>query len=146
LKLMPILKSLSLLCLATTLQRTFAWKSQGHLLVARIAYEKLTDENPAALKKANSLLAVATKAKPDLNPAEGDYPFVEGATLADTIKYKGGGWQSDWHFVDMPFLDEGGKVSDFPDFKLSNTNITNAIYGIMDWINGAKGYQDSFVY
>ena len=92
------------------------------------------------MKKANSLLAVATKATPDLNAAEGDYPFVESATLADTIKYKGGGWQSDWHFVDMPFLDEGGKVSDFPDFKLSSTNITNAIYGIMDWINGAKGY------
>jgi hypothetical protein len=45
---------------------------------------------------------------------EGDYPVVECATFADEIKAKGASWQSGWHFVDTPYLDEGGDVHDFP--------------------------------
>lgn len=37
--------------------------------------------------------------------AELDYPFVESSTFADYIKMRGGSWQSDWHFVDTPYLD-----------------------------------------
>ncbi len=114
--------------------------------MARIAFDKLTAEAPDALKKANSLLSVASKDDPKFNDAEGDHPFVESATMADTIKYRGGGWQSDWHFIDTPFLDEGGDASDFPDFKLSATNITAAIKGIMAWITEEPGYKEHFVY
>jgi len=71
---------------------SFPYPQLTDLAVARIAYDKLQAEDSAALKKANALLAVATKENPDLNSAEGSYPFVESATLADTIKYKGGGW------------------------------------------------------
>lgn len=48
---------------------------------------------------------------------EGQYPFVECATFADEIKAKGGSWQSGWHFIDTPNLDEGGSISDYPGFK-----------------------------
>jgi len=44
--------------------------------------------------------------------------------LADDIKRTGGGWQSDWHFVDNPYLDEGGKPSDFGNFGATDHNIT----------------------
>ena len=93
-----------------------AFKSESHLLskrylsnmtiVAKIAYDKLEKESPKALARANDLLsALSDKHLSHHNEKEGDYPFVECATLADDIKYTGGGWQSDWHFVDNPWYD-----------------------------------------
>jgi hypothetical protein len=32
---------------------------------------------------------------------------VECATFADDIKYHGGEWQADYHFVDIPYVDQG---------------------------------------
>ena len=60
--------------------------------VARMAYDDLTKSNPAALKKANTLLKVMMDSNPDLTKCEKDYPFVESVTLADTIKMRGGSW------------------------------------------------------
>jgi len=42
-----------------------------------------------------------------LTIGEDKYPYVECATFADDIKYHGGAWQSDFHFVDNPFIAEG---------------------------------------
>jgi S1/P1 Nuclease len=81
-----------------------------------------------------------------LTDGEKDYPFVEAAPFADVIKYKGGGWQSNWHFVDIPYFDQGGNMNDFPDFKLDPKNISEAIPGITDWLQGKAGYQNSFAY
>lgn len=78
--------------------------------------------------------------------AEGDHPFVECATFGDLIKRIGGGWQSDWHFVDIPFLDEGGSLADFPDFKLAANNLTGAMHGIVDWFNQENDYKNQFPY
>jgi len=108
--------------------------------VSRIAYEKLQKENPQALAKATSLLQYASNKNPSLNSAEGQYPFVESSTFADTIKFRGGSWQSDWHFVDTPFLDQGGDVSQYPNYVFNPENITTAIEGIVSWINKDSGY------
>jgi hypothetical protein len=66
------------------------------------------------LKKANDLLEVYSASNRGITPHEGLYPFVECATFADEIKAKGGRFQSGWHFVDSPYLDEGGKIEDYP--------------------------------
>lgn len=116
------------------------------MVVSRIAYEKLLQENTAALNKANALLSVATQENPTLNPAENEHPFVESSTLADTIKYAGGGYQSEWHFIDFPYLDQGNSINNYPGFKLADQNITGAIKGIMSWIKEEPGYKDNFVY
>ena len=108
--------------------------------MSRIAYEKLQKENPQALAKATSLLQYASNKNPSLNSAEGQYPFVESSTFADTIKFRGGSWQSDWHFVDTPFLDQGGDVSQYPNYVFNPENITTAIEGIVSWINKDSGY------
>jgi hypothetical protein len=79
-----------------------------------MAYDILGKDHPTALKKANDLLKVYSDAFPDKVPKEGDYPFVECATLADDIKRTGGGYQSDWHFIDNPYIDDGGKPNDYP--------------------------------
>ena len=70
---------------------------------------------------------------------EGDHPFVECATFADEIKGKGGRYQSPWHFVDQPYLDQGGSIDDF-NFTMAAHNITDAIDSIVDWFNKAPGY------
>jgi hypothetical protein len=77
---------------------------------------------------------------------EGDYPFVECATFADEIKAKGGSFQSPWHFVDIPFLDEGGSLDDYPQFKLDDHNITVIVPGIVDWLTESGNYKSNYVY
>ena len=75
------------------------------------------------------------------------YPFVECTTLADDMKYSGWSWQSNWHYVDTPFLDEGDKASDFPDYGGYTTqNITLVMSDLVDWLKGSAGYQNSVTY
>ncbi len=122
------MRILSTLLVALLFGHATAFWQQGHLMgkstfvfliafsVARIAFDKLQSENPSALNAANDLLKVYSQAQPSMTHLEGEYPFVECATFADEIKAKGGSWQSGWHFIDTPFLDEGGSISDFPGF------------------------------
>ncbi len=111
-------------------------------IVARIAYENLQKDDPKALFEANKLLNVL----PHINSKEKDFPFVECASLADDIKYKGGSWQSDWHFVDKPWLDQGGQPQDYPEFVNNWKNLTMAIPQIVDWLRLQNGYKESYVY
>ena len=99
-------------------------------------------DDPKALLQAKKLLSVL----PHINPKEKDFPFVECASLADDIKYRGGSWQSDWHFVDKPWLDQGGKPEDYPEFVNNWKNLTMAIPQIVDWLRLQNGYKDSYVY
>lgn len=82
----------------------------------------------------------------NVTSSERDHSFVEAAPFADMVKYKGGGWQSSWHFVDIPYYDQGGNSNDFPDFKLDPKNISAAIPCIVNWLSASNGYQNSFVY
>ena len=68
-----------------------------------MAYDLLSKENPLALSKAEDILSVM--ANQTLTDAERDHPFVECAAFADAIKFRGGSWQSNWHFVDIPYFD-----------------------------------------
>lgn len=112
--------------------------------MARIAYDILVKENPVALQKAELILA--DMANQTITDSERDHPFVECASFADMVKYKGGGWQSNWHFVDIPYFDQGGNMNDYPEFKEDMMNITIAIPGIVDWLMNKPAYKDSPVY
>jgi len=70
-----------------------SWKAEGHLIIARIAYDKLQAENPSALDNVNKEFKALQDYSSALTVKEGDYPFVECATLADDIRMKGGQWQ-----------------------------------------------------
>ena len=115
-------------------------------LVARVAYNHLEQEAPEALQAANNVLNLYKHTHPDMTKLEGSYPFVECATFADEIKAKGGAFQSGWHFVDTPYLDQGGSINDYPNFKFDENHIGKVIPAIVDWLTGAAGYQNSFVY
>ena len=77
------------------------------------------------------------------SPAHG---FVECATWADEIKKLGAYWQSNWHFVNQPFFNEGGSLDDYPDFKLDPHNITDIVPNLVDWFNGVPGYENGYAY
>lgn len=78
--------------------------------------------------------------------AEKDYIFVEAAQFADMIKYNGGMYQSNWHFINLPIFEDGQGLADFPKFKPPKENITSAVQGIYDWLTGTPGYEQSFAY
>ena len=114
---------------------TNAWFDTGHLLVARIAYEILQNEDPAQLQKANAILAELKANDPSAVSKEGAHPFVECAPWADSFKYNGGLYQKEWHFIDQPFLDEGGTINDYPNFVGDTHNAKEALKGIIEWMN-----------
>ena len=41
-------------------------------------------------------------------------------------------FQSDWHFKDQPYLDQGGSLDDFT-FEYAKYNIVDAMNGIRDF-------------
>lgn len=77
---------------------------------------------------------------------EGSYPLVECATFADEIKAKGMSWQSGWHFVDTPYLDQGGSVHDFPGFVEDPDSVDKAIDQLINWLSNSGNYKSDFVY
>ena len=83
---------------------------------------------------------------PSKTTYENDYPFVESASFADNIKYSGGGFQSPWHFIDIPFFDQGGSLNDYPQFKEASTDIEGAIEGIVAWFQQSSGYKNNYAY
>ena len=122
-----------------------AWWGTGHLLVARIAHDILEQKSPQTLQNVNDILAILKKSDPSWTSKEGDHPMVECTTFADDIKYKGGGYQSGWHFIDNPYLDEGGKISDY-NFTYDAHNVTEAMTSIISWFNQDAGYQNTWEY
>lgn len=92
------------------------------------------------------LLEVLRKSDKSLTNKENLYSFVECSNLADDIKGNGGGWQADWHFIDLPWFDEGGSSKDFPEFKNSDKNLDTSIQYLISWLKEEKGAENSFVY
>jgi len=131
--------------LASLASQAHAWFGKGHLLTARVAYDLLDEDSPDTIEKVEKILDVLKKTGPDWVGKEGDHPMVECATFADDIKGKGGRFQSSWHFVDLPYLDQGGTLKDF-DFKFAAHNITEAIGGIVGWFNKVPGYNETYIY
>merc|ERR1719183_256154 len=137
---------LLLITLAMLANSVNAWFGTGHLLVVRIAYEILEKQSPSTLQNVENILAVFKKSDPKLTSKEtAEHGFVECATFADDIKYRGGGYQKGWHFIDSPLLTHGGKMSDF-DFTPDSHNITEAISTITHWFNHVGDYKDSYDY
>ena len=69
-----------------------AYSVNGHLAVANIAQDLLTQNNPTVLASAVQELVALQEYDPDLVYRENMYPFIECSTFADDIKYHGGAW------------------------------------------------------
>lgn len=120
------MKSFAAVLLAAGLfDATSAWWGVGHLLVARGAYDILQEEAPEALAAANAELVALKQDQPDITGYEDNYPFVECATFADNVK-KDMWWQGAWHYIDQPYLDQGGSLDDYS-FTMPTHVVTDAI-------------------
>ena len=84
-----------------------AWSINGHLYVANIAQNLLEERAPESFAAANEMLTYLADADPDFTTHEDMHPFVECATFADDYKYHGEMWQAPFHFIDLPYVDEG---------------------------------------
>jgi hypothetical protein len=115
--------------------------------VSGIAERVLDEKAPSALTAANKLLTYYadydTEGKTE---HEGDHAFVETATFADDVKYHGEAWQSDFHFVTQPYVEEG-ELEDY-EYKASTRNLTVGISDIVAWLSGKKGttYKSHYMY
>jgi len=135
--------------LAILINGTFAWWDKAHLIVARLAYDELIENDMDAYNQALAMLDVL-KNSPSVDiPAlddEDKYPFVECAPFADSIKAQGYSFQSNWHFVDTPYLDESQNIDKY-DFSDWNTqNASQAINDIYHWLSGDSSYRKSETY
>jgi hypothetical protein len=139
------MKLLSLTVVGALINTTSAWWGTGHMLVASIAEKLMQQNDPSSYKKATAMLQTLTKSAPDLVKDEGEHSFVECSILADGIKSHGGSFQSGWHFVDQPFLDEGGDINDF-NFTFDSHNVTEAMSALRDWITLADDYKSTYEY
>lgn len=105
----------------------------------------LEKQDPTTWKKVNDILAPLKASDPKNTYTEKDYPFVECSVYADNIKRTGGAFQSGWHFIDAPFLDEGGKITDY-NFTADSHNVTEALSAIKMWFTKEDGYKNTFEY
>lgn len=87
------------------------------------------------------MLQTLSNSHSSLIVSEDSYPFVECSTFADEIKSKGYSFQSNWHFVDIPYFDQGGSFEDYPQFQLDTNNITVIVPALIDWISGSGNYK-----
>lgn len=120
-----------------------AWNSETHLMIGRVAHDILMKQDPSVVTKVESLLSKFSDTETQLH--EKDHSFVECVTWADDIKYRGGGWQSAWHFDDTPFIGDKSKASDL-DIKYSDKNITTMMPVLYHWLKGDKDIKDTIAY
>jgi hypothetical protein len=67
--------------------------------------------------------------------------------MADDIKFKGGAYQSGWHYVDTPYVSEAGKtIADYPDFVPDVHDNTEAVNGILAFMRKDTGYESNYIY
>jgi hypothetical protein len=97
------------------------------MVVARHAQALLEEERPDVLEEAIQMLAPLKEHYPDLTTDEGNYPFTECTNFADSIIPLGYDWQFHWHFIDTPYMIEGGDIDDFPDFVLEDEDNVHAL-------------------
>lgn len=62
------------------------------------------------------------------------------------MKYSFGQFQQKWHYIDNPWLDQGGDIDDYSGFKFYELNLTTAVPDIEMWLRGEKGYDETETY
>ena len=80
---------------------------------------------------------------PDLVYREADYPYIECSTFADDIKGEGYSFQSDWHFIDQPYLDEAGTSLDDFDFTQPSEDVVGALTDCTAFLKGEMSASES---
>ena len=86
-----------------------AWNAAGHKLIAQIAYDQLSQREKE-------------KIEPLLRALDDDYPkvnFVYSAVWADWIKYHDEAQYNHWHYIDLPFSQDGSPLPEVSDENIA---------------------------
>lgn len=78
-----------------------------------------------------------------LTTDEGDHPFTECATFADNIKGEGYSFQSGWHFINLPYFDEGGDADSW-DYTMPDYDVVGALTDLSGFLKGTVSESDSY--
>lgn len=79
----------------------FSWNAVGHMLVANIAYQNL---KPNVKNKVDNLVSYIQKEYPNMKS------FVYISTWPDAIRSQKIDMFSRWHYIDIPFSDDGTPI------------------------------------
>ena len=105
----------------------------------------MEEENPEVLQAAVDQLAVLKESHPEL-VREDEHPFTECAPFADTIKGQGYSFQSGWHFINLPYLDQGNTLDDYPDWTQPEDDVVKALFALTNLIMDTGDYKDTVYY
>jgi hypothetical protein len=84
---------------------------------------------------------------PDITSHEGNYPFVECAIFADeTIVRSTYPQYTVWHYVDQPYLIDGGSMEDFPDFEVPTYTNVGALNAMTEFLMNTGDYKTTLYY
>ena len=53
------------------------------------------------------------------------------------------GWQTNWHFIDQPYYDQGGSAEDYPDFKPGSVRVNDALNALTKFLKDDESVDDS---
>jgi hypothetical protein len=104
-----------------------------------MAEQILEAEAPNSLAAAISELEVLQANYTTITKGENNHPFTECASFADSIKGQGYSFQADWHFIDQPYLIDGGDLDDF-DFAMSDVDVHQALETLTAWLMNSGDY------
>jgi hypothetical protein len=127
---------------STLFAYTNAFWGTGHLLVARQAQALLEQNDPYALSAALQVLAPLKTDYPTLTTDENLHPFTECALFADNIKSMGYSFQSSWHFINIPWYQDGNTYS----FKASSTDLVAAMNALVGMLTNTGNYAQTTYY
>ena len=89
------------------------------------------------------MLTYLKASESSLTGDEESHPFTECADFADNIKGQGYSFQSDWHFIDQPLLDEGKTIADYPDYVMADVDVIQAMHDLVAFLKGEEVDADS---
>lgn len=82
---------------------------------------------------------------PTLTKDESLHPFTECALFADNIKGEGYSFQSNWHFINIPYYNEGGSPSDYT-FKQSSVDLVAALEALTGMLTNTGDFASTTYY
>lgn len=107
--------SFVVITLSSIFSPVFAWNENGHMLVAKIAYEKL---KPEARAKIDKLLGYLHQEYDEIKN------FPQAAVWADKLRSQQLDVYTHWHYIDVPLVKDGGN----PNVKIIDDD--NALWAI----------------
>ena len=137
-----VLAILLLALLLTTPSR--AWNDTGHMVVAQLAWQRLTPEQrqavTAILREHPHWREFLVTQRPD-NVPEDQWAFWRAATWPDWVKHEHQQFNHPkWHYINIPFVPAGSSLR-VADHEPGNENILTALAQSIDKLRTSTGQE-----